>query len=88
MDLSSLSKVGLNEKETQIYLALLKEGQVLANNLAKKTNILRSSIYDYLDALVEKGVLSYSIISGKKYFQAVSPEKILDNFKEEKNKEE
>ena len=88
MDTSQLGKIGLKEKEAKVYIALLKEGSSLANSLAKKTNILRSSIYDYLDVLLDKGFVSYTIISGKKYFQAVSPQKILDNFEEEKRREE
>ncbi len=88
MDLSQLEKIGLKEKEAKVYVSLLKEGSALANQLAKKTNILRSSIYDYLEILLEKGFISYTIKSGKKYFQAVDPQKILDNFKESKEREE
>lgn len=88
MDIVQLEKIGLKEKEARVYIALLKEGPSLANSLAKKTNILRSSIYDYLDVLLDKGFVSYTIISGKKYFQAVDPQKILDNFEEEKRREE
>lgn len=88
MDLTQLEKIGLKEKEAKIYITLLKEGQSLANQLAKKTEILRSSIYDYLDILLDKGFITYTIKSGKKYFQAVNPQKILDNFEEQKNKEE
>jgi sugar-specific transcriptional regulator TrmB len=88
MDIAELEKIGLKEKEAKVYLALLKEGTSLANNLAKKVAILRSSIYDYLDVLLDKGFISYTIRSGKKYFQAVNPEKILENFKERKEQEE
>jgi sugar-specific transcriptional regulator TrmB len=88
MEMSQLEKAGLKEKEAKVYIALLKEGSTLANALAKKTNILRSSIYDYLDILLEKGFISYTIISGKKYFQAVNPQKILDNFEDKKASEE
>lgn len=88
MDVTQLEKIGLKEKEAKIYIALLKEGASLANKLSKTTNILRSSIYDYLDVLLEKGFISYSIRSGKKYFQAVDPKKIIDNFQEKKQEEE
>ena len=88
MDISHLEKIGLKEKEAKIYISLLKEGSSLANQLAKHTNILRSSIYDYLEILLEKGFISYTIKSGKKYFQAVDPDKILDKFKEQKQREE
>lgn len=88
MDMSQLEKIGLKEKEARVYVALLKKGETLANQLAKETNILRSSIYDYLDILLEKGFASYVVKSGKKYFHAVDPKKILDNFEEAKKREE
>jgi len=88
MDLAQLGKIGLKEKEAKIYIALLKEGTCLANQLAKKTDILRSSIYDYLDILLDKGYITYTIKSGKKFFQAVNPQKILDNFEEQKQRQE
>lgn len=88
MDIAQLEKIGLKEKEAKIYITLLKEGPSLANYLAKKTNILRSSIYDYLDILLEKGFISYTIKSGKKYFQAINPNKVLESFKERRDIEE
>jgi sugar-specific transcriptional regulator TrmB len=88
MDITQLEKIGLKEKEAKAYIALLKEGPSLANAVAKATDILRSSIYDYLDVLIEKGFVTYTIKSGKKYFQAVEPQKIIDNFEEKKRIEE
>lgn len=88
MDISQLEKIGLKEKEARVYVALLKKGETLANGLAKETSILRSSIYDYLDILLEKGFASYVVKSGKKYFHAVDPKKILDNFEERRKREE
>ena len=88
MEISQLEKIGLKEKEAKVYIALLKEGLSLANQLAKNTNILRSSIYDHLNILLDKGFISYVIKSGKKYFQAVDPQKIIEKFNEEKLKEE
>ncbi|MDD5148724.1 MAG: helix-turn-helix domain-containing protein [Candidatus ainarchaeum sp.] len=88
MDSSALKRIGLKEKEAEVYLALLKQGPSLANQIARKTRIVRSSVYDYLDILIGRGFVSYSIISGKKFFQAVSPEKIFDNFIEEKKNQE
>ena len=88
MDIHLLENLGLKEKEAKIYITLLKEGPSLANSIAKNTEILRSSIYDYLDTLTEKGFITYTIKSGKKYFQAVNPSKIMDNFSERKEKED
>jgi sugar-specific transcriptional regulator TrmB len=37
-----------------------------------------------LQRLIEKGLVSFIVIDKKKYFQAVNPEKFLDNLNEEK----
>jgi sugar-specific transcriptional regulator TrmB len=37
---------------------------------------------------LDKGFITYTIISGKKYFQAVEPQKILDSFEEKRKLEE
>jgi len=88
MEETNLKSFGLKEKESEVYLALLKSGPSLANKLAKKTNLLRTTVYDYLDALIEKGFASYTIQGGKKYFSAINPEKLLETFEEKKNEEE
>lgn len=88
MEISQLEKIDLKEKEAKVYIALLKVGPSLANQLSKKTSIIRSSIYDHLDILLDKGFISYVIKSGKKYFQAVDPQKIIEKFNEDKLKEE
>jgi len=86
MDIDLLKTIGLKEKEGEVYLALLKAGPSLAHPLAKSTNLLRGSIYDYLDILVDKGFISFVVKAGKKYFQAVEPTRLMENFNEETNK--
>ena len=87
MDLDFFERIGLKEKEARVYIALLKYSPSLANQVAKKSGILRSSVYDYLDVLLEKGFATYTIKSGKKFFQATSPEKIIENFEEQKGRQ-
>lgn len=88
MELKELSALGIREKEAEVYLELLKSNPILANQLSKKANISRPSTYDYLNVLVHKGLASYTIKEGKKYFQATDPEKILQAFEENKKAEE
>lgn len=81
-----LQEIGLSENEAKIYLALLKLGQSLVSKIVIETRINRTHIYDRLNKLLEKGIVSYAIKSGKKYFRAISPEKLLEKL-EEKEKE-
>ena len=72
-----LREVGLTKTETRIYLTLLEEGPSLAGVLSRKSGIHRRSIYDALERLIEKGLVSYIKTNNKKYFEAVNPKKVM-----------
>jgi len=78
----ALEGVGLTNNEIKIYLALLDLGSSMAGNIAKRAEIHRRPTYDALNRLTEKGLISYTIQAGKKSFQAVDPERILNILKE------
>ena len=88
MNEGQFALLGLKEKENQTYLALLASGPLLANQLAKKTKQVRTTVYSQLDSLVEKGFASYTIQGGKRYYKAVNPQKLLEVFSEKKAEEE
>src|SRR3989338_7234757 len=73
-----LLRAGLSEREVRVYTALLKDGELGASSLARKTGLIRTNAYDVLNGLLRKGVVSYLIRNGKKYFRAAEPEKVLD----------
>ena len=82
---ATLEKAGLTGNESKIYLSLIELGPSLASEITKKANVHRRPVYDALDRLLEKGLISYLIKSGKKYFQVANPEKLLDFLKEKEN---
>jgi len=86
MELEYLSKIGFTKGEIKIYTALLDIGISTLNKIQEKTGIDRRNIYDILNKLIEKGLVSYTIEKGKKTFQITHPDKIL-NYLEEKKKE-
>lgn len=82
MNTEPLEKLGLQEAEIKIYLSLLKKGLSTATQISQYTGLNRSHIYDKLDILLEKGLISFVIKNNVKYFKASDPEKILDYIKE------
>jgi sugar-specific transcriptional regulator TrmB len=82
MDTKPLEKLGLQETEIKVYLALLKKGLSTATQISQYTALNRSHIYDKLDILLEKGLISFVIKNNVKYFNASDPEKIIDYLKE------
>jgi len=77
-----LKDIGLSDNETEVYLILLELNQSIASKIAEKTKISRPHVYDSLNKLIEKGMISYVIKDGKRYFRPTNPNKILDYIKE------
>ncbi len=77
MDLTILKKLGLNEKETAVYLSLLEHGSVSVRNLATLADLNRGTTYDILKKLQEAGLVSYFHKNTKQHFVAEDPDKIL-----------
>lgn len=82
----ALESYGLNDKEIKIYIALLSLGQSTVNEISKKSNLNRVTCYDVLKYLQEKGLVSYAIKSGVKYYESASPKKFLGDLKEKQEK--
>lgn len=82
---TALLEWGLNERESEVYLFLLKNGSESANEISKSTGILRQTIYEIIGRLEAKGLIHETTFNNKKYFEATSPEK-LQNILEEKRK--
>src|SRR3989339_393044 len=84
MDTDILRKIGLTENEIKIYLSLLKIGLSTAYDISKKTSIYRVHVYDKLEQLMDKGLVTHVFKGAKKYFQATSPEKIKHYLEDKK----
>jgi sugar-specific transcriptional regulator TrmB len=77
-----LVELGLSEGEAKVYLALLKLGSSPVSEITKETGQHRTTIYDFLDHLLEKGIVSYAIKDGVKYFKIAHPDRLMVYVKE------
>lgn len=84
MDERALETIGLTKIEAKVYLKLLELGQALAGNISRKTGIHRRSVYDSLERLIEKGLVSFIKLNNKRYYLPSSPKRILDIIDEKK----
>jgi len=80
-----LQEVGLSRNEAKVYLALLRLGPSLAGEVTKKSGVHRRNVYDSIERLTEKGLVSYITFNNRKYFKAVDPQRLLAILKEEKS---
>jgi sugar-specific transcriptional regulator TrmB len=86
MNTEILRKIGLTENEVKIYINLLKLGSSTAYEIGKNTDIYRVHVYDKLEQLMSKGLVTHVYKGAKKYFQATEPSKIK-HYLEDKKRE-
>jgi len=86
MDCKILKEVGLTNNEISVYKALLQLGSITAGPLTKKAGIHRSRVYEALNRLIDKGLVSHKTKANRKYFQAQNPETLLNILDERKQK--
>lgn len=79
-----LQKVGLSDKDAEIYLACLELGTQPASVIARKAGLKRPTTYLILEGLMKKGLVSEYTGSNVKYFTAVSPEYLLSYIEKQK----
>lgn len=72
-----LIKLGFSDNEAKIYLSLLEIGFCTSGPLIKETGLHRNIVYETLDKLISRNLVSTTIKRGKKHFRPLSPEKIL-----------
>src|SRR3989344_6317654 len=78
MEIEKLSKLGLTKGEVNVYSAILNIGNSRINTIHEKTGLERRAIYDIINKLIEKGLISYTIEKGKKTYQLTSPKQLKE----------
>ena len=80
-----LQKLGLNEHESAVYLALLLHGKIGVSDIARKTGLYRTMIYDALAGLTREGLIGVLPKGKYKVYVAESPKKLEKKFLELSN---
>ena len=72
--IEQLNQLGLNGRQARVYLALLQLGSATAIEIAKYTKYKHPTVYDVLDLLKEKRLITETLSGGRKIFSAEDPE--------------
>lgn len=80
----ALQKIGLTEGECQVYEALIELGLSSTGAITKKANIASSKVYEVLQRLQNKGLVSHVVRNGVRYYDATPPERLVDFLEEKK----
>jgi len=79
-----LIELGLSKNESIIYLFLLKNPNITTGPIIKETGISNSRVYESINSLISKGLVTYTVQKSGKYFSASSPDKFLEKEEERK----
>jgi len=80
-----LKNIGLTDKEAKVYLSCLKNGTSVVSSIASAAGINRVTAYDILEKLKVRGLVSYFSKRKMKYFDALSPEIVVEQFEKKTN---
>ncbi|TKJ16908.1 hypothetical protein CEE44_00020 [Candidatus Woesearchaeota archaeon B3_Woes] len=80
----ALEKIGLTPGEAEVYEALVNLGLSSTGSITKKAGIASSKVYEVLQRLQKKGLVSFIIKNGVRYYDATPPERLLDFLEEKK----
>ena len=79
-----LKEIGLTDSEINVYLALLDLGDSTRGNIVNKSGIAGSKVYEILERLQAKGLVSIYLQKKIKHFKPTNPKNILSYLEEKK----
>jgi sugar-specific transcriptional regulator TrmB len=80
-----LKRIGLDEHQASVYLALLSLGQGSPSDIERKTKLHRPLVYQALAPLIEKQLVKVAPNGKRKVYFAESPDKLTALFRELEN---
>lgn len=83
--LAQLEELNLSPNEARVYLALFEIGQTSAGEIIQKTRLHRSVIYETLDKLLERKLITKLTKQHIAHFQALNPDRLLQNLHRQEN---
>lgn len=83
MEIGDFINLGFNKNEAKVYLSLIKFKRSDASQLIKDTKFHKNIIYDNLEKLIDKGLVTFIVEKGRKVFAIASPDAFLNYFEEQ-----
>jgi predicted transcriptional regulator len=79
--LDDLISIGLTSGEARVFLTLLKLSSAKVGQIVKDSRVSYSKVYDVLNRLSSKGLVSHIILGNVRYFNAVEPYRLEEYIK-------
>ncbi len=85
---ASLKNIGLDQKERTVYLKLLEIGEVSMTDIARISQIKRPTAYLVIEDLIQKGLVSETLIGKRKKYAAIHPNRLVEIAQDQKRQME
>lgn len=73
-----LKNLGLDEAEALVYFSALELGEATMQQLARKSGVRRTSIYNFIDELKSRGFINETMKKKHKVYSAADPEQLIE----------
>jgi len=73
----TLKSLGIDEKQTKVYLACLELGSGTVQEVAEKSGVKRTSIYNFLEEMKQKGLVFEITQKNKTVLTAADPSELV-----------
>jgi len=81
-----IKEIGLTDSEMKVYLALLELGDSTRGSIVNKSRVAGSKIYDILEKLQQKGLVSIYTENNVKHFKPTNPKQLLTYLEDKKKR--
>ncbi len=82
----TLEELGLSKNESRIYHTLIRLGSSNISKIVSESKVHRTNVYDALEGLRRKGLVSSVLKDKKKYFEALNPSGLINLIREKEYK--
>ena len=77
--IEKMVRLGISERETRVYLALLEKRELTALEIHQLTNVPRTKVYETIPRMILRGMCIEKKMGRNKKYQAVEPRRVLNN---------
>lgn len=77
-----LVRLGFTKKESLIYMTSLELGQAPVSVIARKAKMKRSTTYEILRKLTQKGVAEFYLQRQIRFYSVLAPKRLLEKYKD------
>src|SRR3989338_6298098 len=81
--IEKLQRIGMSRNEAVIYLVLTRKGGLSPGQICTETGINRTTVYDTVRRLIQKGYVNTIITGNRRLFPPATPKSIIEQIQDQ-----